>query len=99
MATQISPRPVPSSSAPIPYRHATKAAATEQSQPLMSLNRPYYCVLSNYPCADFPVCRLSECIRVSLMASDEGGEEYDLAQNVPTKYPVQTEITDCLRKE
>ena len=99
MATKISPRPVPSSSAPIPYRLATKAVATEQSQPLMSLNRPYYCVLSNYPCADFPVCRLSECIRESLMPNDEGGKEHDLAQNVPTNSPVQTKITDCLRKQ
>ena len=98
MAPQISPRPIPSSSAPIPYRHATKAVATEQSQPLMSLYWPYCCVFSIYPCADCLVCRLSECIRESLM-TNEGGEEHDLVQNAPTKSPVQTKITDCLRKQ
>jgi len=53
----------------------------------------------DYPRADFPVCRLSECIRKSLMTNDEGGEEHDLAQNAPTKSSVQTKITACLRKQ
>ena len=53
----------------------------------------------DYGRADFPVCRLSGCIRESLTTNDEGGEEHDLAQNAPTKSPVQTKITDCLRKQ
>jgi len=33
------------------------------------------------------------------MTTDEGGEEHDLVENAPTNSPVQTKITDCLRKE